>query len=475
MTLYPVGGGSPISQNSCSGGRGWGRGIEADRYGYYDAGFVDQDASGRGMCGANFRRCRVKVSYGGKSANVLAIPDTGTNQIGQGFMMVETAQKLGINYKNLRSTPVQTEQSVHTSYGPVRVSYMFDPNPNPVTVSMGIVSWAAHGDKFDVVPMNSFLQRVNILLSKNATVWQSAADPSKSVTYDCRTDQIAQGDLLKLLPGASAKGFDYEADFARGGGTGGKCIQAGVTYLNGRILDTGSPSDGPAEGGAPAPFVNMNTLYPSNNVVYTHDSAYIIPARNNVATTQNYTTVSACPNGPAGFGFRRPGHGFRGADDQGTGYCGGNFRRLRMQMQSKNGQWTNQTALIDSGTAIAMLTQQKARELGVGGSSGGGGGRGYRGGGGGGGGDTQVFQIQTKFDPNTQPINMPCAIHDQDQGNLFIPSPIATITQRVKLVLTQRYTISISLGQGGNAISYDCQTNKVTKGDILSGSWAPTK
>jgi hypothetical protein len=208
LTLYPAsGGGSPINQSSCSGGRGFGEEagfrVHPD---YVDAGyFVDQDASGTGLCGANFRRCRVKVSYGGKSTSTVAIPDTGTNQLGQGFMMAETAQKLGINYRNMRNQPVSTEQSVHSQYGPVKVSYAFDPNPSPVTVSMGIVNWPAHGDKFDVVPMRFFLERVNALFAKNATVWQSSSNPSQSVTYNCSTNQVTQGDTLNLLPKSGAK------------------------------------------------------------------------------------------------------------------------------------------------------------------------------------------------------------------------------------------------------------------------------
>lgn len=214
MTLYPVGGGSPINGSSCFGGGrgGFGFGFGFGERGHrvdpdyaYAGYFVDQDASGTGLCGANFRRNKVKVSYGGKSVNTVAIPDTGTNSMGQGFMMVETAQKLGINYRNMGSHPVSTEQSVHSYYGPVRVSYAFDPNPSPVTVSMGIVSWPAHGEKFDVVPMNSFLQRVNVLFSKNATVWQSASNPSQVVTYNCSNNQVTQGDTLNLLPKAGAK------------------------------------------------------------------------------------------------------------------------------------------------------------------------------------------------------------------------------------------------------------------------------
>ena len=202
LTLYPVGGGSPINQSSCSSGRGFGHPIVAD--GYYDVGFVDQDASGTGLCGAGFRRNKCKVSYGGKSASYLAIPDTGTNSMGQGFMMVESAQKLGINYRNMQSKPIQTEQSVHSFYGPVRVSYAFDPNPSPVQVSMGIVSWPAHGEKFDVVPMKSFLQRVNIFMTKQYTVWQSVGQGG-AVTYDCQSGQVTQGDTHNLLPKAGAK------------------------------------------------------------------------------------------------------------------------------------------------------------------------------------------------------------------------------------------------------------------------------
>lgn len=208
LTLIPVGGGTPVNASSCfSGhGRGFGEGGFRVHPDYADAGyFVDQDASGTGLCGANFRRCKVKVTYNGKSTETVAIPDTGTNSLGNGFMMAETAQKIGINYRSLRSNPLTTEQSVHSYYGPVRVSYTFDPNPSPVTVSMGIISWNAHGDKFDVVPMNFFLQRVNALFSSKATVWQSSSNPSQMVTYNCSTNQTQQGDPLNLIPKSGAK------------------------------------------------------------------------------------------------------------------------------------------------------------------------------------------------------------------------------------------------------------------------------
>lgn len=199
MDLYPVGGGNPIHGSSCSGGRGFGFGIIPDLAAGYAGGFVDQDASGTGLCGANFRRNKCKVSYNGKSSNYLAIPDTGTNQMGQGFMMEESARAIGINTRSLRSQPVQTEQSIHSYSGPVRVSYTFDPNPSPITVSMGVVNWNAHGDKFDVVPMRFMLQRVNIFLTKNYTVWQSTSG-NASVTYDCSSGKVEQGDPHNLLP-----------------------------------------------------------------------------------------------------------------------------------------------------------------------------------------------------------------------------------------------------------------------------------
>lgn len=261
--------------------------------------------------------------------------------------------------------------------------------------------------------------------------------------------------------------------------------------------------DGGKQPGAPGTGgVNMHQLYKSNNLIYTHTKAYIIPASNNIATggiketfpqgsthffgynsfpftrksfQERGLTEWASPVRPRvideeieeeddfsySYQGRRGGGGGGGGGTSwlGKGLCGNNFRRLHMWMGPNSVQ---KDALIDSGTAQAMVGGSMGKDIGAGGSRGGGGG-------GGGGGS---FSVQTKFDPNPQPISMPCINHDQGNDDMFIPAPMNTITQRVNLVFTRDYTISISLGQGG-IVTYDCTKNQVVKGDVLEGKWAP--
>ncbi|MGC2574264.1 MAG: hypothetical protein WA364_22340 [Candidatus Nitrosopolaris sp.] len=66
------------------------------------------------------------------------------------------------------------------------------------------------------------------------------------------------------------------------GSGGGDCV-SGINSYDGQVLDLGSPAGGPGPYRNPVPFMNMNQLYKNHNVVYTQDTVYIIPARDNIA------------------------------------------------------------------------------------------------------------------------------------------------------------------------------------------------
>ena len=156
------------------------------------------------------------------------------------------------------------------------------------------------------------------------------------------------------------------------GGHGGGCI-GGVTYYQGKILDTGSPYGGPPPSrAAQTDFVNMNALYQKNNLVLTSNAVYVVPAKDNVASGTAYQTLTAC-RGP-GFARREYSSGFYDVTHKqdgcanayadavnkngqnGTGLCGCGFRRLNVTINGKA-----QSALVDTGTGKALISSQQVR------------------------------------------------------------------------------------------------------------------
>jgi hypothetical protein len=50
--------------------------------------------------------------------------------------------------------------------------------------------------------------------------------------------------------------------------------------------------------------------------------------------------------------------------------------------------------------------------------------------------------------------------------------PVKIITERLNVVITRDYTIFLSIGSG-SALTFDCSSNQILKGDILHGAWSP--
>lgn len=145
-------------------------------------------------------------SGSGKVVSLMGIGDTGTNQMNEGFMFTSTAQQLGINWRGLRGQPFSTEQVTGgVKYGPVTIVSTIDPNPNPVRLTVNIIEEQHSGDGFVVLPMNAVLQAVEVLYSKYHTLYKSLSG-GKIVTYDCRSNQVIQGDPNHLWP---SSGFIY--------------------------------------------------------------------------------------------------------------------------------------------------------------------------------------------------------------------------------------------------------------------------
>src|SRR5262249_8398728 len=69
------------------------------------------------------------------------------------------------------------------------------------------------------------------------------------------------------------------------------------------------------------------------------------------------------------------------------------------------------------------------------------------------------------FDPNPQAISVPSTSHSQ--GRLYFV-PAWSISQRIKICLTNQYTICQSLGSGGT-ISYHVSGGGSQQGDALNG------
>jgi hypothetical protein len=274
-------------------------------------------------------------------------------------------------------------------------------------------------------------------------------------------------DHLSSQRGFASEGEEDEDDL--------EGCEEGMFYVDGLFVDTGTPSGGLTEG-LDFPMISMNELYRNNNVVFEKGLIHIIPANNNIATGQAIQTLTPCPPKAKVGGWGWAAEVLNESDKKAllrlgkataakyaesavqmastTGLCGGNFRRIRMQIQKSDGTWSSQTGFIDSGSLFTIFSQQKAQELGF-----------------------RVkpetgFHTQIQFDPNPEPISTPCSIHDLGQGLGSIPTPVKTIVERVQIILTNDYTILYSLGQGG-AVTYNCKNNSVIKGDILQGKWKP--
>jgi hypothetical protein len=250
------------------------------------------------------------------------------------------------------------------------------------------------------------------------------------------------------------------------------CISGTTAYQN-MILDTGSPYGGPSpsRAGSNADMAPMNALYENNNLVLTREIVYVVPAIDNVATGANYQTLSVCPTADIGGGWAADvvheqdgcanawGDSVNMNGENGIGLCGCGFRRLNVAI---NGQI--QSALVDTGTGFAMISNLQAERLGIT--------------------ATKVIHlasgkplyfgnVQTTMLPNPEPVSMPWHIYDQpglDGPGEFISAPINSITQRLNVVITRDYTIFISIGEGG-ALTYDCNSNQIRQGDILDGRW----
>jgi hypothetical protein len=246
----------------------------------------------------------------------------------------------------------------------------------------------------------------------------------------------------------------------RGGGSSqrdssGNCGIHSLWWWGNEILDTGTPPGG-SNPAAPARLINMETIYRSNNLIFDRGTLYSVPAQNGIAQGQRKPVPCTTFNHQMG--------GFGGGDYYATTL---NFRRIWQTTA-----WSFQQ--LEDMIQGAPL--------------------GFRGGGGGGeagqrmiqakiGGRSMKVALDTgtdailgagngnkecSFDPNPQTISVPSTSHAQAS---YYYVPAWSISQRIKVCLTDEYTICQSLGQGGT-IAYSAHGGQRTQGDPLNGkSW----
>lgn len=308
-----------------------------------------------------------------------------------------------------------------------------------------------------------------------------------------------RGTTPAVLPQTNA--FQTRGGGRGGGGSQGTSSGSGCCGKNAmwwwnqnEILDTGTPPGVPGAhmvDGNPAPLVDMiHKVYPNNNIIFDKGCAYFVPASNGVA--QGQRKPLRCAQHTSGFGFV-PGHPelvpIMSQDEIDAKVTYRNLWHATNYAVEALNEMGQKGVLTTYDVGLARAYQANAIDLGFDNDVGG-----YRGGSGGGycaggnhsikatfGGKSVIAVIDTGttsilnhssascvFSPNPEAIQIPGANSGPTPPGGGFYTPAYYISQRVKLCLTNRYTIAQSYGSGGTE-SYDCQSGQVTKGDVLNG------
>lgn len=270
----------------------------------------------------------------------------------------------------------------------------------------------------------------------------------------------------------------YQGRMGRGGGgrgggssqkdSSGNCGIHSMWWWGSDILDTGTPP-GARQGamGNPAPLVNMLNIYPKYNIIFDKGTCYSVEADNGIAkgarkpvpcSVFNHGGFAGYNNMAAKLTYRKLWETtqwaanaldalFQGASPDiasvvGTGFArgggGGNNGGQRMIQATIAGK--TQSIAIDTGTDAILMNAR--------------------------GNQTCVFP------PNPQSISIPGAGHTQ--ANYYYV-PAWSISQRIKICLTNEYTVCQSLGTGGTIAYHWSSGNTKQNGDPYNGKeWGET-
>jgi hypothetical protein len=296
-------------------------------------------------------------------------------------------------------------------------------------------------------------------------------------------------DYLQAYTTATQLGFQGRGGGGRGRGGGGgrgqkdssgNCGQHSMWWWGSDILDTGTPPGARAQAmGNPAPLVNMLSIYPNTNIIFDNGYCYSVAAKDGVAQGQRKpVTCSVFNHQQGGFGFSN------GTPNPYSMISNENIeRKLEYRRLYQAGVWA-----MNELKGLGLTGGFQGR----GGGGGGGRGGGHHGGGGGGndggqrmiqatiGGKSQRIAIDTGtdailgagngskscvFPPNPSAISIPSTSHSQAS---YYYVPAWNISQRIRICLTNEYTICQSLGSGGT-ISYNWKGGGQQQGDALQG------